>query len=229
MVTRRTLLKTGALAGAAALLPFGRAVRAAAAPKPRKLVMVLNAGGWDPTVALDPKPGEPLIDVVAGVRKEIGGIPVWSDASRPSVDAFFTKWAERTCVVNGVQVRSFVHTDCMKRMLTGSASEITPDMGAIAAFELAPELPVPYLALGSFARSGPLAAISGRAGTSNQLQSLVSPTAAYPKATGPYIADFGLDPNDQQATLVKQYLEASAKREQAVRGQRGYNKSRVDD
>ena len=58
------------------------------------------------------------------------GLPVWSDPSRPAVDTFFTKWADRTAIVNGVQVRSFVHSDCMKRILTGSPSEITPEIRA---------------------------------------------------------------------------------------------------
>jgi hypothetical protein len=228
---RRDLLKSGALLGAAALLPsFGaNRARAQAATSPRKLIMVLNSGGWDQTFALDPKPGLPLVDVPAGSLRSFGDLTIWSDASRPNVDTFFTKWADRTCIVNGVQVRSFVHTDCMKRMLTGSPSETTPDMGAIAAFELAPELPVPYLALGQFSRSGPLAAISGRAGTSNQLQSLVDPAAAYFPADGSLFPDFGLVTEQSEDTVVKRYLEATAQRQKATRGQRGYNKKRIDD
>lgn len=231
-IKRRDLLKGGALLGAAALLPSflsSHQARAQAATTPRKLVMVLNSGGWDPTVALDPKPGLPFVDVSPGALRSFGDVTIWSDASRPNVDLFFTKWADRTCVVNGVQVRSFVHTDCMKRMLTGSPSETTPDMGAIAAFELAPELPVPYLALGQFSRSGPLAAISGRAGTSNQLQSLVDPAAAYFPPDGSFAPDFGLITDQNEDTLVKRYLEATAQRQKATRGQRGYNKKRVDD
>src|SRR5689334_22122415 len=136
--SRRNLLKAGGtLLGGAALAPLAlssKAAKAQAAPAVRKLVMVLNAGGWDPTVALDPKPGEALIDVVPGALRTVDGVTYWSDASRPAVDTFMDRWAARACVVNGVQVRSFVHTDCMKRMLTGSPSEVAPDMGAIAAF-----------------------------------------------------------------------------------------------
>lgn len=232
-VNRRDLLKNGALLGAAALVPSFLApahkARAQAATSPRKLIMVLNSGGWDQTFALDPKPGLPLVDVPAGALRSFGDLTIWSDASRPNVDTFFTKWADRACIVNGVQVRSFVHTDCMKRMLTGSPSETTPDMGAIAAFELAPELPVPYLALGQFSRSGPLAAISGRAGTSNQLQALVDPAAAYFPADGTFLPDFGLATDQNEDTLVKRYLDATAQRQKATRGQRGYNKKRIDD
>jgi hypothetical protein len=229
---RRDLLKSGALLGASALLPsFGATrARAQAATAPRKLIMVLNSGGWDQTFALDPKPGLPLVDVPAGALRSFGDLTIWSDpTSRPNVDTFFTRWADRTCVVNGVQVRSFVHSDCMKRMLTGSPSETTPDMGAIAAFELAPELPVPYLALGQFSRSGPLAAISGRAGTSNQLQALVDPAAAYFPADGTFVPDFGLVTDQSEDSMVKRYLDATAQRQKATRGQRGYNQKRIDD
>ena len=229
-LNRRDLLKGGALLGAGALLPrFLSPARAQAAATPRKLIMVLNSGGWDQTFALDPKPGLPLVDVPAGEVRGFDGLSIWSDPSRPNVDAFFTKWADRASIINGVQVRSFVHSDCMKRMLTGSPSETTPDMGAIAAFELAPELPVPYLALGQFSRSGPLAAISGRAGTSNQLQALVDPTAAYFPNDGTFVPDFGIQPDQSEDGLVRRYLDASAQRAKKTRGQRGYNKKRIDD
>lgn len=227
--SRRDLLKSGALLGVGALLPSASPARAQVAAVQRKLVMVLNSGGWDQTYALDPKPGLPLVDAPAGAARAFGGLTIWSDPSRPNVDSFFEKWAERSAIINGVQVRSFVHSDCMKRMLTGSPSETTPDMGAIAAFELAPELPVPYLALGQFSRSGPLAAISGRAGTSNQLQALVDPAAAYFQNDGPFVPDFGLQTEGNDDALVRAYLEAGAARAQKTRGQRGYNKKRIDD
>ncbi len=227
---RRDLLKGSALLGAGALLPQLLApARAQTTTTPRKLIMVLNYGGWDQTYALDPKPGLPLVDVASGTVRAFGGLSIWSDPSRPNVDTFFEKWANRASIINGVQVRSFVHTDCIKRMLTGSPSETTPDMGAIAAFELAPELPVPYLALGQFARSGPLAAIAGRAGTSNQLQALVDPTAAYPRSDGTILPDFGLTTETRDDALVRAYLEAGAARAKKTRGQRGYNKKRIDD
>jgi hypothetical protein len=229
-LNRRDLLKGSAMLGAATFLPsFLTPARAQVAATSKKLVMVLNYGGWDQTYALDPKPGLPLVDAPAGELRTYGGVSIWSDPSRPNVDTFFEKWADRTSIINGVQVRSFVHTDCIKRMLTGSPSETTPDMGAIAAFELAPELPVPYLALGQFSRSGPLAAISGRAGTTNQLQALVDPAAAYFPNDGSLVPDFGLATGDDEDALVRQYLEAGAQRARTTRGQRGYNKKRIDD
>src|SRR5687768_11849360 len=139
-ITRRQMIAGGAAAAALAALPGGGGLRSAArAAGPRRLVMVLNFGGWDTTYALDPKPGASVIDVPEGAMRMFGNIPIWSHASRPAVDTFFERWGDRAVVINGVQVRSFVHTDCIKRVMTGSPSETTPDMGAVAAYELAPE------------------------------------------------------------------------------------------
>src|SRR5688500_14312843 len=110
-ITRRDLLKGGALLSAAAALPsFLKPARAQSAPQARKLIMVLNSGGWDQTWALDPKPGLPLVDAPPGALRSVGGLTYWSDPTgRPAVDAFFDRWAANTAVINGVQVRSFVH------------------------------------------------------------------------------------------------------------------------
>jgi hypothetical protein len=227
--SRRALLQSAAVLGGASLLPSFAPRARATAITPRKLVMVLNAGGWDPTFVFDPKPGLPLVDAPAGQLANIGGHTIWSDPTRNNVDAFFSTYGGITAVINGVQVRSFVHSDCMKRVLTGSPSETTPDMGAIAAYELGAGMPVPYLALGAYSRSGPYAAITGRAGTTNQLQALVDPAAAYGPETGPYAPSFGTSPSNAEDGAVRRFLEATAKREQKIRGQRGYNKKRIDD
>ena len=230
---RRELLGASAAALACAgLSPLLRGgVRAQANPATstaRKLVVVLASGGWDQTYALDPKPGASGIDAPDGKVQRFGEIPVLTDPSRPAVTEFFTRYGERACVLNGVQVRSFVHPDCLKRVLTGSPSETTPDFAAIAAFELGRELPVPYLALGGQARSGPYAAITGRTGTTNQLSALIDPKAVYPSATTG-LPETGVQPSDDERALVRKYLDASAARLGALRGQRGYNRARIED
>ena len=231
-VGRRALLKGAAAAvagaGLASVLPL-RVAPARAQSKARKLIVVLNSGGWDTTYALDPKPGSSNIDAPAGDVTMFGDLPIFTHATRPAVTDFFTRHAERVALVHGLQVRSFVHPDCMKRLLTGSPSETTPDFAAITAFELGAELPVPYLALGGQARSGPLASITGRTGTTNQLSALVDPLASYPQRGGGLLPAVGLVTSDQDDALVRKYLEASAARLRATTGQRGYNKRRVDD
>lgn len=226
---REFLLGSAASLAAAglALSPFTRGARAQAI-KAKKLLVVLNSGGWDTTYALDPKLGSSAVDTPEGTLMRFGDIPVLTHDSRPAVADFFTRYGALTAVVNGLQVRSFVHPDCMKRMLTGNPSETTPDMAAIAAFELGRDLPVPYLALGGQARSGPYAAITGRTGTTNQLAALLDPKAAYPSLAGG-APETGLVANDAEQKLVRAYLDASAARLRATRGQRGYNRARVED
>ncbi|MDD9935725.1 MAG: DUF1501 domain-containing protein [Myxococcales bacterium] len=228
-LSRRQMLKASAATLACASLPGGWApARAQSSSAARKLIVVLNNGGWDPTYALDPKPGSSIVDTPEGEIRQFGNHAVLTNATRPAVDDFFTRYGDITAVVNGLQVRSFVHTDCIKRILTGSPSETTPDLGAITAFELGRELPVPYLALGGQARGGPLAAITGRTGTTNQLAALIDPAAGYPRPGG-VLPEIGLVPSDGEQALVREYLDASAARLQATRGARGYNRRRVED
>ena len=228
-ITRRDLIRSGITLAAAASLPaFLRPARADGPGGVRHLLVVLNFGGWDTTYSIDPKPGMPNVDVGPGTLRSFGDIPIWSDPSRPSVDRFFERWGDLTAIVNGVQVRSFVHQDCIKRVLSGGPSDGAPDFGAIAAYELGRDLPVPYLALGNQARSGPLAAITGRAGTTNQLTALVDPEAAY-FAPGGLRPDPGLVTSDGEKSLVNAFLTASAERLRATRGARGYNQKRIDD
>jgi uncharacterized protein (DUF1501 family) len=199
---------SAALAGAAAT---GAPARAQAGA--RKLMIVLASGGWDPTYALDPKPGSSVVDAPVGAVQEFSGLSLLTDPARPSVTDFFTRYGDRSTIVNGVQVRSFVHADCMKRVLTGTANDQNADFGALAAFDGGRDLPVPYLVLGMSAMSGPLASITSRAGTTNQLSSLL-----VPDAVDPFLPPAALGVSASEDALVRQYLDAAAAREQALRG-----------
>jgi hypothetical protein len=216
--------------GAAALSVGTSPVRAdggGAVGPARNLILLLAYGGWDTTYALDPKPGVAGIDAPEGETKIVGGLPVYVHASRPKVTSFFEKYGAACAIVNGIQVQSIVHGDCTKRLLTGTASDANPDVGAIVAWEHGRELPAPYLVLGPTAFTGPYASISARAGTVNQIRSLLTPKAAFPPA------DFGVPPpivpDGAEAQLVRDFVRARAEREQAVRGQLGYNRARYAD
>src|SRR5687768_15612428 len=139
-ITRRNLLLGGGALAGAGLLAGSRAA-ANGGGSPKKLLLVVASGGWDPVFALDPKPGASAIDVPSGTLEEYNGIPIWSDPTRPSVNAFFTAHAGLVTLVNGLQVQSLVHSDCSKRVLTGTSSDINPDFGAIVAYELGRDLP----------------------------------------------------------------------------------------
>src|SRR5690242_11636891 len=125
-ISRREFLLGGAAAAGGFALLRGRGIPAALADAPRparQLVVVFVGGGWDVSVALDPKPGSSLVDGAPGDVRSIGGIPILSHASRPSVDAFFQAWGASSVVVNGITVRSIAHPECWKHVLTGTSSE----------------------------------------------------------------------------------------------------------
>jgi hypothetical protein len=224
---RRDLLRAGLALGAAAALP-GFAGRAAAETKPRHLIVVFAYGGWDTTAVLDPKTPGGAADVGPGQLQRFGDIPIWTHASRPKVDEFFRAFGAMSAVVNGVQVRSIAHEECIKRMLTGGPSPEKPDVAAAAAYELGRELPVPYLVLGRLAMTGSYGAIAGRTGSINQLRTLVGEGGSYPAPAGVALPA-PVIPAPAESDAVRAYLEASAAREAAIRGQRGANKKQLDD
>lgn len=228
---RRDLLRAGVALTAAAAIPssarnFTRT--ASAAPAPRNLLVVFNYGGWDTTYALDAKARGGKIDVGDGEITRIGEIPILAHANRPSVTEFFRTYGSMTSVVNGIQVRSIAHSECIKRMLTGTPSTDSADVAATAAFELGRELPVPYLVLGPIAITGAYGSIAGRTGSVNQLRSLVVPGGEYPPARNA-MSRADIAPTASEEDLVRAYLKAGADRQRAVRGQGAANGKQLDD
>lgn len=227
MRTTRTLRRRSFLGAAAATvglgalgLPRARAEVGAA----KNLVLVVAYGGWDTTYVFDPKPGLATIDAPTGDIVEVGGVQFFDDPSRPATRAFFDAWADRCTVVNGLQVQSLVHADCSKRLLTGTQSDTNPDVGAIAAFVHGADRPVPYFVLGQTSYAGPYASIASRAGTANQLGTLVDLQYGYPAdgVAAPVLLD-----GDEQA-LVRAHVAAQAERVRAARGRAGENRRRIE-
>jgi len=229
-ITRR-----GMLLGSAALLSLGagtlglhRTVRAGTDRPPRRLIIAMAEGGWDPTVVLDPKPGLVTVDPLPGDVQEIEGLPLYLDGTRPAVTAFFQAHAALCTIVNGIQVQSLNHPDCAKRMLTGTPSDTSADIGAMTAHALGRELAAPYLVLGRTSFSGPYASIAARAGTANQLGTLLAAERAYPVGSP---ADFTprlpLDATEED--LIRAHVLARAQAQQQARGQHGRNQQRLQD
>ncbi len=222
---RRTFL-AGAGAGLSALAlsrlsaPATAATRASA----RNLVLVVARGGWDVTYALDPKPGLSSIDAPDGEIQDFSGLPILTHDSRPGVTAFFEAHAQRCALVQGVAVRSVSHLGCAARMLTGTSAETSPDLGAITAAELGQDSPVPYLVLGRTSFTGPYAALATRAGTTNQLHSLLDPNSVVWFATQPS----KWTPSDNQDWMIREYVKLRANRQQGAR-ELPETRARIDD
>jgi uncharacterized protein (DUF1501 family) len=223
---RRTVLQLAAATGAAALVPSRLAAagtRAAAAGAPRRLVLVCAQGGWDTTYALDPKAQSAVCDVPVGAVRQFGALDVFTDASRPNVTGYFTKYAPVTAVVRGISVASVAHRECLKRMATGTRNETNADMGALIAHDLGNDLPLPYLILGDTAFTGPYAVSAGRVGATNQIIALLDPAQAYPTGRPPVAVTGAED------AILARYAAASVDRVRATRGATGYNRRRTAD
>ena len=128
--TRRDLLLSGA---AASLLPARALGAGANAGRAEHLVVLFANGGWDVTFSIDPKPrvdggpvDGPWLDESQNPadREEprvLKGIPVQcNDYKRPAVTAFFEKFGDRACVVNGIWTGTIVHQPSRIRILTGT-------------------------------------------------------------------------------------------------------------
>lgn len=225
-LSRRQWLAGAIGAAGAGLCGLRRGAAKGSARDPKNLIVVFVQGGWDLTYTFDPKPGLTTVDAPEGAIAEVSGLPIFVHASRPKTRQFFEEHGSVATIVNGVQVQSINHPDCAKRMLTGTASETNPDLGAITAYELGRDLPAPYLALGPTAFPGPLGSIAVRTGTVSQIQGLLDPARAFPPADPSYQR---FVPSEQEAALIEAHVQAGAARIRATRGQSGYNARRLDD
>jgi hypothetical protein len=226
---------------ASALSVLGLAgVRAQAAPPPRKLLVVLCWGGWDVTLAFDPKVGEPEIDDATRhedptnpddreVLRTFGGIPLMTNAAkRPAVTTFFERWHPQTTVVNGLWTGSIAHEPAQYRMLTGTRSGRNPDLAVIAGHVHGTEHPLGCIDLSSRSYPGRLAPSTGRIGSRGQLKALLEPSTSFraPEHLGISYPQYLPTQDDEAAAQA--YLQGRADR---FRQQRAdpHNESLFDD
>ncbi len=222
-ITRRQWLSTCFLSlGAAALLQQSGRVRAAPALTPRRMVLVFNSGGWDPTYALDPKPGVGGIDAPGGTVQSFGDLSILTDPSRPAIAAYFQAHASISAVVNGIQINSVAHPDGSRRILTGSSFDGAPDVAAISSAVHGADMAVPYLILGRTAYSGPYGALAARTGSVNQVSTLLNPSASFPVEGGALLPHI---PTSAEEKLIRAHVLVRAERELAAAG----GNHRIDD
>ena len=127
-ISRRTF---GGLLGAGLLAP---APLLAASGSDRKFLFIFCVGGWDPTWVfadlLDSKDVDTDADAARGTA---GGISFVDADDRPAVRSFFEAYGDRSCVINGIEVRSITHEACRRIILTGGTAGIADDWPAIIA------------------------------------------------------------------------------------------------
>jgi uncharacterized protein (DUF1501 family) len=174
MTTRRQFLTGTAAAIAAMGIPLSRA-RADTAPGDRKFVFVFNPGGWDPTRTLQPLFDNPNVAMEPGSeRGTAGGIAFVDHPDRPSVRTFFDANHARTCVLNGLMVRSIAHDICTMIAMTGSSDGVSPDWPAVLAASERERYTLPNLVVDGPSFPGELGVAVARTGTNGQLAGLLS-------------------------------------------------------
>jgi uncharacterized protein (DUF1501 family) len=176
-MTRRNVLQIGLSTAALLAMPPMRWIAKADPTNPHFLVMLFSDGGWDPTQTLDVH--DPLdttdgIDVdvdpaISGLPASqiatVGGITYMSNpTTRPAVDTYFTNWAAKSCVVNGIGTRSTSHDQSRQLVLTGYLDPTRADFAVISAQRNGPDMPLPHLLLSGQSFGGQFAGLSGRLG-----------------------------------------------------------------
>jgi uncharacterized protein (DUF1501 family) len=177
-VSRRSLLKLGVSSALLMALPVPRRRAAwADVTNPHFVVTFVGDGGWDVTQVFDvhdPLDATDGIDI--DVPQAVSGLPpsqiataggityVSNPTTRPAVDAFFTNWAARSAVVNGVNTRSTSHDQSRQLVLTGYLDPTRADFAVMAAKQNGSDLPLPHLLLSGPSYAGPFAGLSGRVG-----------------------------------------------------------------
>jgi uncharacterized protein (DUF1501 family) len=180
MLSRRQLGVLG-LGGALGGLLRPRRGLAAAPVTDRKFLFVYCVGGWDPTFVFAPKVGLDSIDVdPLGTASHIGGIDFLDAASRPAVRTFLDAYADRTCVLNGFEVRSVTHERCRRILLTGSSGADADDWPSIVAGSPSRSeggYLLPHLVLSGPSYTSTFGDAAVRVGSSGQLGQLLDATA----------------------------------------------------
>jgi uncharacterized protein (DUF1501 family) len=141
----------------------------------RRFLFVHCRGGWDTTYVFQPNFGSSIVDMEPNSTLNTShSIPFVDNASRPNVPRFFAQYGDRTCVVNGIEVRSVTHERCARIMMTGSAEGNTDDWGAILAGRAESRQLLPYFVLSGTAFTAQYSSRVVRVGASGQLEALIS-------------------------------------------------------
>lgn len=136
------------MTGSMGLLGLSPALRAQPANGKRRLLVIFNRGGWDPSYVFDPHFESAFVDSPSdSTLEEMSGIPFADSHLRPSVRLFFENYAASSCVVNGIAVGSISHPKCEQLFMTGSRDLDAPDFPAMVSFKRGEQNPLPYLVM----------------------------------------------------------------------------------
>ncbi|HNH48568.1 MAG TPA: DUF1501 domain-containing protein, partial [Myxococcota bacterium] len=194
-LSRRQLLGLGA---AGLLLP---SLGATVAASKRRFLFIHCYGGWDTTRVFQTNFGSSIVDMEPdAVEAEVGGIHFVDHPDRPQVRAFFENYADRSCIMNGIEVRSVTHERCARIAMTGSAEGQADDWAAILAGRSPNRYLLPYFVLNGTAFTAAYTDRVVRVGADGQLGRLLN---------GSILGDNGFRiPSSGREAAVEAYVRA---------------------
>jgi len=167
-----------AVAGLAGLAAAPSRVLASPAVGERKFLFILAYGGWDPCYAFTPLfDNEYAVMPENSVTAEENGVTFIDAESRPAVRGFFEAYGDRTCLINGMEVRSITHERCTRILLTGSANAASDDFASILAAHSANDLILPHVVLSGPAFTDKYSSQVVRVGRADQFPTLIQDAA----------------------------------------------------
>ncbi len=176
MLNRRHFLCGTAGILGAATLPLRRAMAAPAVTgNDLKFIFVMNYGGWDPTRVFANEFWNSAVDMEREAESvTAGNLTYVGHDARPSVSDYFEQHHSRSLILNGVQVPSVAHANCLRLIMTGSTSTERSDWPAILAHTRAEDFALPHIVIQGPAYPGSAGSAVTRTGSSGQLEGMLS-------------------------------------------------------
>lgn len=141
---RRHILRALAATGAMALMPGGSTVKAAGAEK--KFIFIFASGGWDTTFVFESKFGSTKTDMDPTAYPGQAGKLVYTASDMwPNVERYFSRWGNRSAILNGVNSHSVGHDSCAQFMLTGTSASSIADWPTTLAANATQEYSLPHV------------------------------------------------------------------------------------
>lgn len=176
-LSRRHLL---GLSAAGLLVP--RRLLAAPDPSERLFLFVFCDGAWDPTLVFAPLFDNDWVYREPGSQLGQAGVDFVDHPDRPAVRAFFERYGDRCCVINGLDFETVAHDKGIRQLLTGGPAG-PDDWGALLAAGSRNDLLLPHLVVSGPTFSTHHASQIVRVGADGQLVNLVQGSLYQPLAT----------------------------------------------
>ena len=216
---RRDLLKLGTIGtGVGSLVS---PVMANTSASDRKFLFVRVPHGWDTTRVFAPMFSTSGVSMESDAfTMQVEDIDYVSHEERPSVDQFFTDFASRVAVLNGLIVPSVNHAICDRLLYSDSSTGSSPDWGTQIASAQAERYSLPHVLISGRVLAGNRANIIVNVGTDGQMDQLLSgdllplgdlpvasPSSSVQSVLSKYLKETNVHSNTEFGAFYQQSIE----------------------